>query len=59
MIKFNRHQLCHLTACGVRGKYTKSEIVEILVFKRSARIFAFNTNGDDYKNKEIINALEV
>jgi hypothetical protein len=46
-------------ACGVRSKNTKGELVEILVFKRSARIFSFTSDGDDFKNKEQINELEV
>lgn len=43
----------------MRSKNTKGKLVEILVFKRSARFFSFNANGDDYKNKEQINELEV
>lgn len=46
-------------ACRVRGKNTKSELIEILVFKRSSRFFSFNSVGDDYKNKEQINQIEV
>ena len=36
----------------------KNEMTQILVFKRSARLFAFSTKGDDYRNKEQINARQ-
>ena len=54
-----RHQFHQLVPCGVCSKNTKEEVVEILVFKRSARFFAFTSDGDDFKNKEQINELEV
>ena len=41
------------------SKTTKKRLVEILVFKRSAKIFSFTTDGDDFKNKEYINGIEV
>ena len=44
---------------GVRSKNTKGKLVEILVFKRSARFYSFNADGDDFKNKEQINQVEV
>ena len=44
---------------GVRSKNTKKELVGILVFKRAARVISFNTAGDDFRNKEQINELEV
>jgi len=34
-------------------------MIEILVFTRSERIFSFTTDGDDFKNKEYINGVEV
>ena len=43
----------------MRGKTTKGVMTEILVFKRSARIFSFNAGGDDFRNKEQINELEI
>lgn len=43
--------------CGSDSKNTKRELVEILVFKRSVRIFSFTSDGDDFKNKEQINGL--
>lgn len=42
-------------ACGVFSKYTKEELVEILVFK--SEIFTFTSDG--FKNKEKISKLEV
>lgn len=44
---------------GVRGKNTKGKLVEILVFKRSARFISFNAHGDDFRNKEQINEVEI
>ena len=41
------------------SKNTKEEIVEILVFKRSERFISFNAVGNDFKNKEQVNELEV
>jgi hypothetical protein len=52
-------QLTNLNPCGVRSKNTKEELVEILVFKRSVRVFSFSTDGDDFRNKEQINELEI
>ena len=46
-------------ACGVCNKNTKKEIVEILVFKRSTRFYSFSAAGDDFRNKEQINQLEI
>ncbi|WP_207642342.1 hypothetical protein [Pseudobacteroides cellulosolvens] len=43
----------------MRGKNTKKELVGILVFKRAARVISFNTGGEDFKNKEQVNELEV
>ncbi len=51
--------LVDVKARGVRGKNTKEEIVEILVFKRPARFFSFSADGDDFRNKEQINELEI
>lgn len=45
--------------CGVCNKTTSDMIMEIAVFKRSARLFSFNADGDDFRNKEQINKLEI
>ena len=43
----------------MRSKNTKKELVGILVFKRAARVVSFNTDRDDFRNKEQVNELEV
>ncbi|PLR75972.1 hypothetical protein CU633_18055 [Bacillus sp. V3-13] len=57
---FNISYLFHaLKACGVCGKNTKDKLVEILVFKQSARFCEFNADSDNCRNKEQINEIEI
>ena len=59
MKKFNRHQLCHLTACGVRNRNAKERYVKILSFQHLARYMTFTTDGDDFRNKVLRDKIDV
>jgi hypothetical protein len=52
--------------CGFEGRWearlyfkATKELVGILVFNRAARVVSFNADGDDFRNKEQTNELEV
>ena len=45
--------------CGVRSRNTSQGFVIIIEFTHFASFYNFNTNGDDFRNKEVIQGVKV
>lgn len=46
-------------ACGVRNRNAKERYLEILSFQHFAKFTTFTTDGDDFRNKELRNKIDV
>lgn len=57
--RLERHQYCPLEPCGVRSRNTSQGFLIIIEFTHFASFYNFNTNGDDFRNKEVIQGVKV
>jgi len=55
----HRHQLHQLDPCGVRNRNAKERYLEILSFQHFAKFTTFTTDGEDFRNKELRNKIDV
>lgn len=46
-------------SCGVRSRNTSQGFVIIIEFTHFASFYNFNTDGDDFRNKEVIQGIKV
>ena len=53
------HQCHQLEPCGVRSRNTSQGFLIIIEFTHFASFYNFNTNGDDFRNKEVIQGVKV
>ena len=58
-IKFKCHLFYHLKVCGDYCKTTKVNYIEILEFTHFVKIFQFDGNGTNYRNKQLIERVKV
>lgn len=54
-----RHLFYILKACGVRNRNAKKRYLEILSFQHFAKFTTFTTDGEDFRNKELRNKIDV
>ncbi len=53
------HLYCHLKAYGVHYRNAKERYIEILNFQHFTKYVTFTKDGDDFRNKELRNKIEV
>ena len=53
------HSFCPLQPRGVRSRNTSQGFLIIIEFTHFASFYNFNTNGDDFRNKEVIQGVRV
>ena len=57
--RFVRHQCCPLEPYRMRNRNAKERYVEILNFQHLTNYVTFTKDGDDFRNKELRNKIEV
>lgn len=55
----DRGHVTTYASCGDRSRTTSQRYLIIFEFMYSTSFFNFNTNSDDFKNKEQINGVKV
>ena len=50
---------CSPKACGMRNRNTSGRYLVIVEFTHFTSFYAFNTNDDDFKKKEVIQGVKV
>jgi len=56
---FSFKRFSPIEACGVRNRNAKERYLEILNFQHFAKFTTFTTDGDDFRNKELRNKIDV